>query len=182
MNADGSNLKQLSPGPEDILAACTPDGRWVVYADNSFRNPGTIYRVSSDGGTPQKLAEGTVWVALSHHGDRLAWIKDTDSQQTLVLTDLNTGQQTATLHVPSTLHAVRSLTFAPDDESLFFIVRGESADSVYDLPLDGSAPTKQIEFRGARLSTLMVSPSGKYLGAVTAKPVSDAVLLEEHPR
>jgi DNA-binding winged helix-turn-helix (wHTH) protein/Tol biopolymer transport system component len=181
MNADGSNLKQLSPGPEDILAACTSDGKWVVYADNSFLHKAGLYRVSSNGGTPQKIAEGSVWFALSHHGDRLAWIKSMDSQQFLVLTDLNSGEQTATLPVPSTLHAVRSLTFAPDDKSVFFIVRGVTSDSVYDLPLDGSAPTKQIEFRGAHLSVLMVSPTGKYLGAVTAKPVSDAVLLEEHP-
>jgi len=27
-----------------------------------------------------------------------------------------------------------------------------------------------------------VSPGGKYLGVVTAKPVSDAVLLQESPR
>jgi DNA-binding winged helix-turn-helix (wHTH) protein/Tol biopolymer transport system component len=182
MNADGSNLKQLSHGPEDILATCTPDGKWVVYADNSFLHQAVIYRVSLDGGKPQKLGEGSVWFALSHHGDRVAWIKSTSGQQSLVLADINTGRQTATLSVPSALHAVRSITFTPDDRSVFCIARGESADSVYELPLDGSAPTKQVEFRGAHLATLMVSPTGKYLGAVTAKPVSDAVLLEEHPR
>ena len=182
MNADGSNLKQLSHGPEDILAACTPDGKWVVYADNSFLQQAMIYRVSSDGGTPQKLGEGSVWFALSHHGNRVAWIKSTSGQQSLVLADLTTGRQIASLSIPSTLHAVRSFTFTPDDRSVFFIARGDSSDSVYELPLEGSAPTKQIEFRGAHLATLMVSPTGKYLGAVTAKPVSDAVLLEEHPR
>jgi DNA-binding winged helix-turn-helix (wHTH) protein/Tol biopolymer transport system component len=182
MNADGSNLKQLSNGPEDILAACTPDGKWVVYADNSFLHQAMLYRVSSDGGTPQKLGEGSVWFALSHHGDRVAWIKNTGGQQSLVLADIAGGQQTAGPSLPSTLQAIRSLTFAPDDKSIFFIVRGDSSESVYDLPLDGSAPTKQIEFRGARLGQLMVSPTGKYLGAVTSKPVSDAVLLEEHPR
>ena len=182
MNADGSNLKQLSHGPEDILAACTPDGKWVVYADNSFLHRAMIYRVSSDGGTPQKLGEGSVWFALSHHGARVAWIKNTDRQQSLVLADLSNGRQTASLSVPSTLHAVRSLTFTPDDRSVFFVARGESADSVYELPLDGSAPTKQIEFRGAHLAMLMVSPTGKFLGAVAAKPVSDAVLLEERPQ
>ena len=182
MNADGSNLKQLSHGPEDILAACTPDGKWVIYADNSFLHQAMIYRVSSDGGTPQKLGEGSVWFALSHHGDRVAWIKNTDGQQSLVLADIASGQQTPGPSLPSTLQAIRSLTFAPDDKSIFFIVRGDSSESVYGLPLDGSAPTKQIEFRGAHLGQLMVSPNGKYLGAVTTKPVSDAVLLEQQPR
>jgi DNA-binding winged helix-turn-helix (wHTH) protein/Tol biopolymer transport system component len=182
MNADGSNLKQLSQGPEDILAACTPDGQWVVYADNHLLSQPTLYRVSPEGGTTRKIGEGSVWFALSHHGDRAAWIKSASGQQSLVLADLGSGQQMVSLSLPSTLQAVRSLTFAPDDRSVFFIARGESSDSVYALPLDGSAPTKQIEFRGAQLAALMVSPTGKYLGAVTAKPVSDAVLLEEHPR
>jgi hypothetical protein len=50
------------------------------------------------------------------------------------------------------------------------------------LPLDGSAPVKQIEFRGARVVAVAVSPTGKHLGVVTVKPVSDVVLLERsHP-
>jgi DNA-binding winged helix-turn-helix (wHTH) protein/Tol biopolymer transport system component len=182
MNADGSNLKQLSSGPEDILAVCTFDGRWVVYADNSYRNQASIYRVSSEGGMAQKIADGSVWFAVSHHGDLFAWTKDAGSQQSLLLGDVASGKQTGSLPIPSTLHAVRAQTFSPDDKSIFFIARGEVSDSVYELPLDGSPPTKQIEFRGLHLASLMVSPGGKYLGAVTAKPVSDAVLLEDRSR
>ena len=81
-----------------------------------------------------------------------------------------------------TLRAVRSLAFSPDDRSVLFLARGDSSDMVYELPLDGSAPTKQIGFRDAHLAMLMVSPTGEYLGAVAAKPVSDAVLLEKHAR
>jgi DNA-binding winged helix-turn-helix (wHTH) protein/Tol biopolymer transport system component len=182
MNADGSNLMQLSRGPEDILAACTPDSRWVVYADNSARGEAALYRVSTEGGTPQKIGEGSVWFAVSHHADRVAWIRDVGGHPSLVLVDVEGGKQTASVAVPPTLQTMRSLTFAPDDKSVLVMVRGEGADSIYTLPLDGSGATKQIEFRGAHLSTLMVSPGGKYLGVVTAKPVSDAVLLQESPR
>ena len=182
MSADGSNLKKLSQGPEDILAVCTPDAKWVVYADNSTRGEAAIYRVLADGGPVQKIGEGSVWFAVSHHDDRVAWFKDTDGRQTLVLAEIGSGRQTGSLPIPATVRAVRSLTFAPDDKRVFFIARGEASDSIYELPLDGSAATKQIEFRGAHLSALMVSPGGKYLGAVTAKPVSDAVLLEQHSR
>ena len=180
MNADGSNLKQLTKGPEDILAVCTADAKWVVYADNSFRGEAAIYRVSVDGGAVVKIGEGSVWFAVSHQGDRVAWIREAEGHQSLVLADLESGKQTGSVAMPATVRAMRSLTFAPDDQSVFFIARAETSESIYSLPLNGSAATKQIEFRGAHLSTLMVSPGGKYLGVVTAKPISDAVLLEAH--
>lgn len=182
MNADGSNLKQLSPGPEDILPVCTQDGKWVVYADNSGLNRASLYRVSSDGGTPTKVGEGSVWFVLSHDGRRVSWVENTGGKQSLVLIELGTGKRIASVPVPTPLHATRSLTFAPDDQHIFFIARGETSDSIYDLPIDGSAASKRIEFRGAHLSVIMVSPSGKYLGAVTVKPVSDAVLLADRSR
>jgi DNA-binding winged helix-turn-helix (wHTH) protein/Tol biopolymer transport system component len=182
MNADGSDVKQLSHGQEDILPVCTRDGKWVVYADNSHLKKAAIYRVSVDGGAPQKIGDGSVWFALSHSGDQVAWIESASQKQLLVLAESATGKQTKTLPIPPQLQAIRSLTFAPDDQHIFFIARGQTADSIYDLPLDGSPPSKRIEFRGAHLAAIQVSPGGKYLGAVTVKPVSDAVLLEDRTR
>jgi DNA-binding winged helix-turn-helix (wHTH) protein/Tol biopolymer transport system component len=182
MNADGSGLKQLSRGPEDILAVCTADAKWVVYADNSALRKASIYRVSVEGGTPVKVGEGSVWFAVSRDSERVAWVQRTDGRQSLVIAELRSGRRLASLAMPETVKAVRSLTFAADDKSVFYIARGDASDSIYELPLDGAAASKQIEFRGARLATVMVSPGAKYLGVVTTKPVSDAVLLEERSR
>jgi Tol biopolymer transport system component len=182
LNGDGSEIKQLSHGREDILPVCTRNGKWVVYADNSTRKKAAIYRVSVDGGAPQKIGEGSVWFALSHTGDRVAWIENASGKQSLVLAETATGKRTKTWPIPPQVQAVRSLTFAPDDQHIFFIARGQTADSIYDLPLDGSPPSKRIEFRGAHLAAIQVSPGGKHLGAITVKPVSDAVLLEDRAR
>jgi DNA-binding winged helix-turn-helix (wHTH) protein/Tol biopolymer transport system component len=182
MNADGSDMKQISHGSEDILPVCTADGKWVVYADNSELKRAAIYRVPAEGGTPQKIGEGSVWFALSHAGESVARIDGAGGRQTLVIAQLGTGKQLLSLPVPAALRTVRTLTFAPDDQHVFVIAKGETSDSIYDLPLDGAAPTKRVEFRGAQLAAIMVSPSGKYLGAVSVKPVSDAVLLEDRGR
>jgi hypothetical protein len=183
MGADGSRLEQLTHGPEDILPACTPDGKWVLYADNSFRANAAIYRIASGGGTPQKIGEGSVWFAVSHQGDRVAWIEnETHAKdghaQSLVQAEIATGRRLGSLSIPAQLLVTRSLTYAPDDQHILLIARGETSDSVFEMKLDGSAPVKQIEFRGAHLAAIAVSPSGTHLGVVTVKPVSDAVLLE----
>jgi DNA-binding winged helix-turn-helix (wHTH) protein/Tol biopolymer transport system component len=182
MDADGSRLEQLTHGPEDILPACSPDGKWVLYADNSFRQKATIYRVSAKGGAAVKVGEGSVWFAVSHTGGRLAWIEDDGHEIALVQADLESGRRIGSVRVPAQLKASRSISFSPDDRHIFLVSRGNTADSIYDLPLNGSAPVKQIEFRGARVAAVAVSPGGKRLGIVTVKPVSDVVLLERsHP-
>ena len=183
MNADGSDLKQLTHGPEDILPVCSEDGQWVFYADNSDMGNAAVYRVAAQGGTPVKIEEGSVWFAVSHSGEKLAWIARNGGQQSLAVADAASGKRLATLPLPATLHVQRSLSFAPDDQQVFLMATGDTADSVYSLPLTGSAegpaPVKQIEFRGERLAAIMVSPGGKHLGVVTVKPTSDAVLLED---
>jgi DNA-binding winged helix-turn-helix (wHTH) protein/Tol biopolymer transport system component len=182
MDADGSRLEQLTHGPEDILPACSPDGKWVLYADNSFRQKATIYRVSAKGGTAVKVGEGSVWFAISHKGDRLAWIQGDGHESSLVQADLESGRRIGSVPIPAHLKASRSISFSPDDRHIFLVSRGNTADSIYDLPLDGPAPVKQIEFRGARVAAVAVSPGGKRLGVVTVKPVSDVVLLERSHR
>jgi len=179
INADGSNPQQLTHGAEDILPVCTPDGKWVVYADNSSLKDAAIYRVPASGGAAAQIGRGSVWFAVSHDGERVAWVGGTSGKQILILARITTGEPLATVPLPPNAHASRSITFAPNDQHIFFMVRGETADSVWDLPLDGSAASKQIEFRGTHLGTLMVSPGGRYLGVLTTKPVSDAVLLED---
>ncbi len=186
MNADGSELKQLTHGQEDILPVCSPDGKWIFYADNSVMQSAAVYRVSAQGGTPTKIAVGSVWFALSHSGNKLAFLAHSEGQQSLALVDTASGKRLVTVPLPATLHVQRSLTFGPDDQHIFLDVGGNTADSVYRVPLNGPegerAPLKQIEFRGERLAAIAVSPTGKHLGIITVKPTADAVMLEDpHP-
>jgi Tol biopolymer transport system component len=160
------------------LPACTPDGKWVLYADNSFRAKAAIYRVAAEGGAAQKIGEGSVWFAVSHKGDKVAWITNEGHALSLVQAEIATGRELARTPIASQLHITRSLTYGSDDQRILLISRGETSDSVYEMKLDGSAPVKQIEFRGAHLAAIAVSPSGTHLGVVKVKPVSDAVLLQ----
>jgi DNA-binding winged helix-turn-helix (wHTH) protein/Tol biopolymer transport system component len=178
MAADGSRLEQLTHGAEDILPVCSPDGKWVLYADNSFRQKAMIYRVSAQGGAPAKVGEGSVWFAVSHKGDKIAWIEAQGKQHVLIQAELEIGRRIRSTPIPARLNVSRSITFSPDDQHVFVISHGNTSDSIFDIPLDGSAPLKLIEFRGARVAALAVSPAGKHLGVVTVKPVSDAVLLQ----
>ena len=55
IDADGSNRRQISPGPRDWGPVFTKDGRWVLYTDWNSLCP---RRISLDGGPPEPLGGG----------------------------------------------------------------------------------------------------------------------------
>ena len=55
MDTGGGNLKQLTNGKLEQLPACTSDGRWVLYADQTAGSK--LTKVSIDGGKPQQLSD-----------------------------------------------------------------------------------------------------------------------------
>ena len=57
-NVDGSNAIQLTKGPFDYLAACSPDGKWVYYSGVDPAHD--LMRVRSEGGEPEAVPSSNV--------------------------------------------------------------------------------------------------------------------------
>src|SRR4029453_12048897 len=58
VNADGSDLKQLTDGPHrDDYPVATPDGRYVVF-ESARDGAHSIWRVDVDGRNPKRLTSG----------------------------------------------------------------------------------------------------------------------------
>ena len=58
IDLDGSNLKQLTEGKEDLCPAVSPDGRWVVF-NSSQGGKHVLMKVSSEGGSASQLTDYT---------------------------------------------------------------------------------------------------------------------------
>jgi TolB protein len=55
LDADGSNLKQLTQTPEDESSPCwSPDGRWICYAAKTSERR-ALWKISPEGGTPHRI-------------------------------------------------------------------------------------------------------------------------------
>ena len=59
LNSATGELKQLTSGKWESGAACTPDGKWVLYSAIAADGLDRVYKISIDGGTPVEMASRT---------------------------------------------------------------------------------------------------------------------------
>ncbi len=60
VDADGSNLKQLTQTPEDESSPCwSPDGRWICFAAKKNERR-ALWKISPEGGTPVHISTAGV--------------------------------------------------------------------------------------------------------------------------
>ena len=72
INADGSNLAQLTSGTSDGAPSCSPDGKWVIFQSKRSGTV-TLWKVSIDGGEQTQLTtEETQNPAISPDGKWIA--------------------------------------------------------------------------------------------------------------
>ena len=74
LSADGGDARQLAPAIDVTSAASwSPDAKWIVASGQDSKGPG-LFRISVDGGEPQRLAEGvTSNPVLSPDGSVIAY-------------------------------------------------------------------------------------------------------------
>ena len=84
MDTGGGNFKQITDGPDDEHAVCSPDGQWVYYLNRTnFR----LTRVPLDGGKPERLSERPDYgaVAISPDGKLAAFAATGNGKKELAL-------------------------------------------------------------------------------------------------
>jgi eukaryotic-like serine/threonine-protein kinase len=178
-DASGGNLKKLSDGKLDQLPICSPDGRWVLYADAV--NGNQVVRVPIDGGKPEKISDKlsaafdvspdskTIAVAafghLGEHVEELALIS-IDSNQTLKMLEFERPRS-------------GPIRFSPDGKNIVYPFRHSGVDDLWSQPLDGT-PGKQItDFKSEHITDFHWSFDGSKLGVVRGHTDSDVVLIRD---
>jgi Tol biopolymer transport system component len=186
MDADGSNLKQLTDGKRDYSPACTPDGKWAYFLDGTL---GRLMRVSTDGGRSEVVpgpnrSDISAWLpAISPDGQTLAYLADVGTSTTvrkLVLTDLTAKARSAPRLLPVNPRAAGySLEFTPDGKSVAYVIQHNNADNLWVQPLDGSKGRQITNFTSQRIDNFHWSPDGKTLALFRVETRSDVVLFHD---
>jgi eukaryotic-like serine/threonine-protein kinase len=180
VDADGTGLRQLSQGDDDLIPACSPDGRWVLYLDGTTR---ALMKVPLDGGQSQRLgsvpAEGRGGFDFSKDGKTvLVGTYDFKARKPdISLVNFETGQVLRVLQYDSR-HSGQ-LRFSPDGKAIVYPIRENGTDNLWLQPLDDSPARLLTRFTSLRIYSYQWSADGKRLALVRGDAPSDLVLIHE---
>jgi eukaryotic-like serine/threonine-protein kinase len=190
VDTDGAHPKQLTHGIDDELPGCSPDGKWLYYADNTKNYE--IYRQPIEGGTSElikasRMKNGFVGSAgnLSPDGKLLtAIVTEIDpvteaDLHALALIDVAANTASSIRIFPSQPTITFPVSFTPDGKNVAYRVIDKGTDNIWMQPVDGSKGHPVTEFSTDHIRYFSWSPDGETLAVVRGHLVSDVVLLRE---
>jgi eukaryotic-like serine/threonine-protein kinase len=185
---DGTNWKQLTNGPTDVWPDCSPDGKFVVYADASGSMP-TIKKVGIDGGTPVSVSKETLFFPMiSPDGKLIAagYHPEPAKASKLAILGVEGGEiRNVYDEAPDTVlggEGGGSIAWTKDGRAVLFLVKKEGASSLWAQPVGTpgapAAPAKQImNLSSDQVWSYALSPDGKQIAYSHGLQLTDAVLI-----
>lgn len=177
LHLDGSGLTQITKGPQDFFPVCTPDGKWVYYANDADPDNPILMRQPLPGGVPQKVTPGRIWFDISPDGKLLATAAIGEGAP-LRIVSLDSLQTIRSFPAANSADFAR-FAFAADNKSIFYVTRNGSDATIWRQPLEAASALKVASLPGAIVNWIRPSPDGKKLGLILETPTSEAVLLHE---
>jgi len=185
---DGTRPKQLTfASTESTWPTFSADGKWIVYQHFESGSPFSLWRVSTDGGNPERITEGlAIRATISPDGKLLAfWYNDQaeNSRWRLKVVYFDSGATFNIFDVAQTVQVAwdTSLHWSPDGRYLTYVDHRGGIDNVWGQPIDGGAPKQLTNFAESKIFSFDWMKDG---GLVASRGVlaSDVVLIKDANR
>jgi eukaryotic-like serine/threonine-protein kinase len=177
MDANGSNVTQLTLGQNDREPVCTRDGKWVYYTDQTDHQ--TVKRVPIDGGASQMIVNEPVGqFDLSADGKWIASNEVNEADHKLkIRLDPTAGGKPAYADADSRM--VSPPLFGPDGQSIVYVVREKGVDNLWSQALDGTNRKQLTTFDKDLIFRYEYSQDGKQIAIERGNIEADAFLLRD---
>jgi len=185
---DGARPKQLTFGSvESTWPTFSPDGKWIVYQHAEAGTPYSLWRISIDGGTPERITDGiAIRPTFSPDGKLLAfWYNDQQQNSRWMLKVINVdgGATLKTFEVAPTVQVNwdTPLHWTPDGRYLTYVDHRGGIDNVWGQAIDGGAPKQLTNFEDSKIFSFDWMKDG---GLIASRGVitSDVVLIKDAAR
>jgi Tol biopolymer transport system component len=177
MDANGSNVTQLTSGQNDREPLCTRDGKWVYYTDQTDHQ--VVKRVPIDGGAPQTMVnDGIGQFDLSPDGKWIASIEveEADHKLKIRMDPVAGGKPT---YVDADSRMTSPPSFGPDGKSIVYVVREKGVDNLWSQSLDGANRKQLTSFDKDLILRYAYSQDGKQIAIERGNIESDAFLFHD---
>jgi Tol biopolymer transport system component len=186
---DGGNSKQLSTGDLDILPACSPDGKFVLYSDAS--GAGRVMRVGIDGGTPTPLTKEFMQspqVSPDNLTMAAFYRPDPSKPPKIAIVGLEGGEIRSQYDVPNETIAGsgdggHKLEWTKDGKNVIYAVYKDEVATLWAQPIGATgapaaAPKRIASFPAeTQVWAVTISPDGKQILYSSGINATDAVLI-----
>ena len=187
VNADGTNLKQLSNGQRDRSPECSFDSKRAYYIN---ANISRIESVPLNGGTPETVPGTPIphalildrYFDLLPDGKSVAFlisIGEKTPVHKIAVVPLDAGPQPPVRLIDPHPGIWYPLRFTPDGKALVYPITQNRVENLWRQPLDGSPSRQLTNFRTDQILGLRWSPDGKDIGVLSRRIDADVVLLRE---
>jgi serine/threonine protein kinase/Tol biopolymer transport system component len=177
IDADGTNLVQLTSGTFDTSPSCSPDGKWVVFQSNQTGEP-TLWKVPVEGGEQKQLTtEKCFSPAVSADGAWIACLYAPESNkgaEKLAILPATGGNLAKTFDLKG---ASSPLRWTPDGQNLTYAVGDGVADNLWNQAMSGGPPRRITNFDTGGILTFAWSRDGKRVAIVRGSRSQDVVLI-----
>jgi Tol biopolymer transport system component len=189
-DANGANPVELTDGKRDFSPVCSPDLKWVYYANGeAVQN----WRVPMDGGkselVPGSIAPNSIGSAafsISPDG-KVAAFQTTVSTggptvaygDKVALLNLGSEGPTTPRLIDVDLRISGLAKFTPDGKAVAYLITDKGVDNIWMQPMNGSAGRQVTSFKSDKINEFYWSPDGKILGVLQYHADSDVVLIRD---
>jgi Tol biopolymer transport system component len=177
MDRDGGNRIQITRGEGEFLASISPDGRSALF----FQTTGSLYKVTTDGGTPVKLANQSLLDAqFSPDGTRIAlstYISEGELLRRHIAILFAQDGKPAMKPIP--WPDGNGFRWSPAGDAIDYIKQANGVDNLWRQPLDGGAAKPLTHFTSLELFSFAWAPGGDKLFLSRGETHRDVVLITD---
>ncbi|MEJ7619178.1 MAG: hypothetical protein WKF30_19885 [Pyrinomonadaceae bacterium] len=183
MNADGSEVRQLTSGKLESDPCFSPDGKWVVYTSMGGDSPEPVlWKIPREGGRPVKLTAAlSAHPSVSPDGKLIAFFLQHTPQAPLRLAVMpfDGGEPIKIFDAYSSLDPLQQpiVRWAPDGLALAYIETREGVSNVWKRRLDGGPPEQLTDFETDQIYWFDWSRDGMQLVLSRGSETGDLVLV-----
>jgi Tol biopolymer transport system component len=186
---DRSEPERLTEGKNDSNPVCSPDGKWMYFANSDDGQLiGQLMRVPIDGGKPERLPGSVLSaseplflgkIALSRDGRTIASVAPFANAQRVVLVQVDSNSQAKPRLLNADRRATGGIQFTPDGTAVAYVIEDRGVDNIWIQPLDGSPGHQLTNFASDSILSFCWSPNGEILAFVRSESTSNVVLLRD---
>ena len=181
VDVDGTNVKQLTFGDEEVDSSISPDGQSVVYGTVQNRNGVPyfeLFRVPSEGGEASQVGSAECFSpSYSPDGTMISCIGPNNDALILSASD---GSEIKRFRLPANVTSNFGTGWMPDSSAVTLIINDKGASNIWVYPIKRSKPYQLTNFSSGIIYRFALSPDGERLYLARGYPVQDAVLITNY--